>query len=181
MTSTNTCIILIVLLQALMCQGPYKISDNFSIQGTITNDKIQFSITYNTWGWVGINFSNTMTNSDMIVSVLSQTESVDVLDCYSKKWGIPAQDTSLVGGKDNIMNKSTIVSNNITTVTFERLLNTKDFYDKVINLEKPMLISLAWLPNAPLSYHGKDNHADFLLSYDKQTRHLIFTKQDGEQ
>ena len=97
------------------------------------------------------------------------------MDCYSYKFGTPAQDKK-IGGRDDIINKKSTVSNNITTVTFERLLNTNDKYDTVINLENTMDIALAWLPNANFSYH-KNNVVFITLSYDRKTKELIFTKQ----
>lgn len=170
----NTIFIVILLVQAICSQSSFNLCPEYSVQGKlIGSDRIQFSVTFSIWGFVGINFSDHMAQSDMIIVTLNKDNSYKVEDVWSANHTAPLADI-LVGGKDDILSSSISKSNGAFTITFERLLVTRDRYDFPINLENKMDITFAWRTLASLEFHGADFKYAY-LDYDRSTKNLIIT------
>jgi hypothetical protein len=77
-----------------------------------------------------------MRNVDMnVAEFYEQTNSkqYNLYDAYSQANTSPPSDTSL-GGSDDLINRSYSVVNGKPVITYTRLLNTNDRYDKELSL-----------------------------------------------
>ena len=170
-------IVAICLLFANTINCKYTISQEFSIKASLLNDRVKFELEFKDFGYVGLCFGTTMTNTDMIIAQLNQDEKFFVKDYWSVGHRKPAEDIAK-GGTDDILNQSITKNGNISIITFERLLDTKDKFDTVIDIDKTMNISLAWKPQIGLSNHGKENRKPLFLFLNNKTKDFIFS--DGE-
>ena len=172
----NAIFIVFVLAQAICSQNRFVLSPEYSVQGKLVgNDRIQFSVTLSIWGFVGINFSDHMAESDMVIVTLNKDNSFSVEDYWSYNHKAPVPDKDIPGARDDILSKSISTSNGVSTITFERLLVTNDSWNFSINLSTPLNITFAWRTVASLEFHGIDfKYAE--LDYDRSTKNLLFTE-----
>eukprot|EP00727_Mastigamoeba_balamuthi_P011174 m51a1_g668 hypothetical protein (1481) ;mRNA; r:246843-252444 len=102
--------------------------------GVEDNTKIEFTMTGRTRGWIsfGLNSNGLMKNSDKYVGwVDDNTGKVYAIDSFCTGRVIPRQDIEF-GGVDNLENVSGSQNSTHTVITFRRLLDTGDKYDKPI-------------------------------------------------
>ena len=156
-------LLLIALTFSIMINSivySYDISTEYSIKAKLTDDLIAFEVEFSKFGYVGLCFGNTMTNTDMILVQLNEDDTFSVLDTWSTRHRRPTEDTK-IGGTNDIKKPKLLKKAGLSIITFERKINTEDQYDSVIELSKSNEISLAWLPENAISYH--DQNLKFLF------------------
>lgn len=179
----NKLLILTILSSIILINSiddKFPISQDYQIKASHIDNKIMFEVEFKKFGYVGICFGNTMTNTDMIIAELKEDNSFSVKDTWSRGHRKPAEDSTLPDGKDDILNKVIIKKDKISIIRFERLLITGDKYDSDIEITKSMQVTLAWLPENPLSYHGSDNYKFLFLTLDSRTNDFIFSENEQE-
>ena len=157
---------------------------NISTMGEInvSHDKktLFFSGTLNTEGYIGVNFSHSMSKSDMIIIEITKRQGnvvFNIQDTWSVGYSRPETDVSL-NGTDDITNKKYEKNSDGTySFSFERPLTTHDDYDYQFNLKEQEMIhniSFAW-NEGKFAFHKKNL---IFTTYKLGNQKLVF---DGEK
>ena len=159
------CLILTVLSQPT---DRIDINNNYSLTISLSNDKIRFNVIMKVFGYIGFGFGPTMQETDMIITQLNNDSSYNIMDDWSSTEDMPKTDVSLGGTYDilNPMIDKLQDLNNGYLISFERYLNTGDVYDCPIIDGVPVDISVVWLEQSALDYHG-DNKLFSTIIYNK--------------
>lgn len=108
-------------------------------------------------GWVGIGFNplpSTMKGADLIFCSVSATGVVTILDEYSPEAGVMRLDT-LLGGQDDLYDKSGGVENGVTVLRWKRAWRTSDANDAQFEAGVPVQVIYAYHPTIKdLIFHG---------------------------
>jgi hypothetical protein len=129
--------------------------------------KITIQGTFDTW--VGLLFGESMTNSDAhVLEFLPESDSNhhNLYDSWSEKHAPPVPDTTL-NGTDDIKNVEYKVVNGKPQVTYTRLMNTGDKFDKIFE-KKNNNFFIGW-GEGTLSYHGKSGYKPGVFNLDGST------------
>jgi len=103
--------------------------------------------------FIAIGYGSGMNNIDMNIIEFDSSNGSKVYDSYSKGYTFPSEDIKLGGTNDikNINFKK--LENGQSEISFERAFFTGDTFDKELNPNTLMNVSLAW-GKGKLSYHG---------------------------
>ncbi len=176
MISNKTLVLLCFLIFSAFCDIPSnKVTfDNSStIEVGLVNDGIQFTVTIGSVGYVGINFSTTMTKSDIIMVIWEGSDNYKVLDTFSTGHTMPANDESLNGGTYDIRDKKLILKDGKAIISFSRKFNTNDPYDIAVPENTKVDISLSF-KDGPVGWHGKNGKIFKSLSYNRALNLILF-------
>lgn len=170
-------LVCISIFQTIFC-GTAKITNNLSVSANLlvssSSSTIQFTANFKVYGYIGILFSRTMTNSDCIIVILNEDGSFEVSDRYSLGHTFPSYDTKL-GGKSDVINiSSNKLPDGSTNIVFERPLLTGDKYDIVLlPNNKPLSTAFVWLEKSSLDYHGLNKYY-VTMTINPLTKDVIF-------
>lgn len=121
----------------------------------LNSTNVQFTIKAQFNSFVGIGFGNGMQNTDMNILQITSASQYNLTDSYSTGHSAPKTDFSL-GGTNDLQNITyQDGGNGYGVVSYSRLLNTGDKYDKILSGGSNPLI-VAW-GNGLLNYH-KSNY-----------------------
>ena len=166
------CLVLSILSQPT---NRIDINNNFSLSISLNNDKIKFDIVMKVFGYIGFGFGPTMQGTDMIITQLNNDNSYNIMDDWSSTEDMPKTDVSL-GGTYDILNPEINKFDDLSTgfkISFERYLNTGDVFDYPIIDGVPIDISVVWLEQSALDYHG-NNKLFSTVIYNKAKATLLF-------
>lgn len=147
-------------------------ANSSSIEVGLVNDGISFTVTLSNIGYVGFNFSTSMTDSDIIMIIWNGKDSFEVRDTYSKGHVLPPTDVEQ-GGTDDIRDKKLILKDGKAIITFSRKFDTKDKYDIAVPENTKVNITLAF-KDGPIGWHGKSGHISKSLSYNRSLNLILF-------
>ncbi len=150
-------IVIIFLLFAATEQtisSSFKITQLFEIKIEGTKDKIKITTFMKTDGFIAIGFGRSMYFLDLNVIQLNKDGSFEVLDMYSRMHERPKLDTFYEQGRDDILKTERLFNEGISEISYERLKNTGDKYDKELKNGETYDIVIVYMHNSPLRYHG---------------------------
>ena len=136
--------------------GIATLDNGYTIEAKLATNAaaIDFTIHFPVWGYVGIDFGQSMTNVDIITIEVNSTGGINVVDKFAKTIGPPATDVSL-GGTNDVSNV-TITKNRDGShdASFRRPLITTDQFDFKILPTVNYPIAFAWKEKSATAYHG---------------------------
>lgn len=121
----------------IVTPGEYQYSralvPGLAVHWRTTDTTLQMALVGTCEGWVGIGFgtSRMMTGVDYIAGYVDG-DHVVVRDMYSESPRCPIQEDTEVGGTDDILRYGGTQADGITTIEFERLLDTGDPFDHTL-------------------------------------------------
>ncbi|XP_067938987.1 DBH-like monooxygenase protein 1 [Watersipora subatra] len=135
--------------------------DKFNVSWTAEEDKITFEVTCKTTGWVGLGFSpsGSMADADIIVAWAADDGTSHLLDMFATTNSLPTKDAS-----QDVKLLSAVEANGVTTVQFERKLDTCDENGDNIIASSTTRLIYAYQTSDPANneftgadYHGSTN------------------------
>ncbi|NCB02540.1 MAG: hypothetical protein EOM67_10290 [Spirochaetia bacterium] len=140
-------------------QEGISVGENWAFDYEFKDNKIEFTVTAPTTGWVGIGFnpSSRMKDADYVLGYVKEG-SLYLQDSYGTSNTSHASDESL-GGTDNVVAISGTEMDGKTTIVFALPLDSKDIYDKKFVQGDTYKVLLAY---------GKDNSDDFTSMHTKR-------------
>ena len=148
------------------------LANSSTIQVGLVNDGFEVTVTIGSIGYVGINFSTTMTNSDIIMVIWNGNENFEVRDTYSKGHSLPALDVDQ-GGNDDIRDKRLIIKDGKAIISFSRKFNTNDKYDIALTENTKLNIALAF-KDGPVGWHSRSGYIYKSLSFNRALNLILF-------
>ena len=158
-------------LDGIISEGEYDFSSSFSngkfkIHWKFNNDKINIAMVGETTGWVALGIEPTvaMKDADMIFGWVDEDGNVSVVDAFSTGPTGPHPPDTELGGNFNILAYGGTQKDGITTIEFQRLLNTNDEYDKIFPSNGS--IKIIWATSSSDNFNAKhDNLGSGVLNF----------------
>ncbi|MDO9539193.1 MAG: DOMON domain-containing protein [Methanocalculus sp.] len=127
-------------------QYSQRLSDSMQIHWATTDTMIRLAVVGRTPGWVGIGFGTSRMNVGVdYIFGYPEGDDLVVQDMYGENPRCPMQPDSAIGGTDDILRYGGRQADGVTTIEFERLLNTGDSFDHILRFDEeiPIIWSLS--------------------------------------
>eukprot|EP00340_Litonotus_pictus_P012607 CAMPEP_0170536592 /NCGR_PEP_ID=MMETSP0209-20121228/102228_1 /TAXON_ID=665100 ORGANISM="Litonotus pictus, Strain P1" /NCGR_SAMPLE_ID=MMETSP0209 /ASSEMBLY_ACC=CAM_ASM_000301 /LENGTH=1650 /DNA_ID=CAMNT_0010837967 /DNA_START=120 /DNA_END=5073 /DNA_ORIENTATION=+ len=173
------------------------VMDNFAdisssiIESGEENRTIQFVVRMKDWGFVAINFEDTMTNSDMLLIEIDESGVLKVRDTFSQGHRSPVDDTDSSvfdppGHYDILTQEKKDISEDgfKYEVTISRKFITQDADNKLdyqIMSDSIILGSLAWKLHSALQYHGPSNYIMIEIDIPSTANSIVKIREHKEE
>jgi hypothetical protein len=140
----------------------------FTLYWQVEGDRIYIAIEALSSGWVAIGLDPGigMSNADMILGLVAADGKTTAIDAWSTGMFGPHPADTDQGGANSILASAGSRDGDKVVFEFSRLLDTKDKFDKVISLNKPMKV--LWATGPSLSSTAKhDKKGSAMVSFGK--------------
>jgi hypothetical protein len=127
-------------------QYSQRLSESMQIHRATTDTMIRLAIVGRTTGWVGIGFGTSRMNVGVdYIFGYPEGDDLVVQDMYGENLRCPMQMDSAIGGTDDILRYGGRQADGVTTIEFERLLDTGDSFDHILRFDEeiPIIRSLS--------------------------------------
>jgi len=130
---------------------------NFTLLWEFEGDKVYMAVVAKTLGWISVGFnpSTFMSNSDLVLVAIKDSQDIKVYDEWSSGMFGPHTPDTEKGGTSDILSYAGARNSDTVTFEFSRLLDTKDKYDKVIPTSGKFKIMWGYGPSLDITAKHK--------------------------